>query len=140
MDADNQVQLAGTASQRHGVQPVVSLSAVSKAHDVATQKVETVSGRPVTFNASAQAPPLTGKIVKVEWDFEGTGSFKEIDRLRRIGERVSVQAKYTFDKSGTYFPVVRVTSNRIGDASTPFGLIQNLASVRVVVRGSSNKR
>ena len=138
MDGDNQVQLAATASQRHGLQPVVALSVVSKGHDVPAKTIETVYGRSVTFTASAQTPPAAGKIVKVEWDFEGSGTFKEVERVPHIGESLSVQAKYTFNTPGTYFPVVRVTSNRKGDASTPFGLIQNLASVRVVVRGPSN--
>src|SRR5437764_4979161 len=136
MVGDNQVQLAGTASQRHGVQPVVTVSAGSNARGLTAQKVEIVSGRPVTFIARAQAPPSAGKIVKVEWDYEGTGSFKEVERLSHIAESVSMRAKHTFTIPGTYFPVVRVTSQRNGDASTPFGLIQNLASVRVLVQSA----
>jgi hypothetical protein len=38
-----------------------------------------------------------------------------------------------FTQPGTYFPVVRVTSQGDGDPTSPFELIQNLASVRVVV-------
>jgi hypothetical protein len=40
---------------------------------------------------------------------------------------------HTYPEPGTYFPVVRVTSQREGDRDTPYGLIQNLARVRVVV-------
>ena len=43
-----------------------------------------------------------------------------------------VHETYTFTKPGTYFPVVRVTSQRHGNTTTPYGLIQNLASIRVI--------
>jgi hypothetical protein len=41
---------------------------------------------------------------------------------------------HAFVRPGTYFPVIRVTAQRDGDADTPFGLVQNLASMRVIVR------
>lgn len=134
IDADNQVQLAATAYQRHGVQPVVTLTATAEAHMSPGQRVNVLAGRPVTFSAKAQTPPMAGQIVNVEWDFEGVGSFTKGKRTIRIDDEVSLNEKYIFKKPGTYFPVVRVTSQRNGDPGTPFGQIQNLASVRVVVR------
>jgi hypothetical protein len=46
---------------------------------------------------------------------------------------VKVKTSYKFTQPGTYFVTVRVASQRNGDTNTPYGLIQNLAQVRVVV-------
>ena len=77
IDANNQVQLAAAAVKRHGVQPVVTLTARTRAsaHGSRGQRIYVAAGQPVTFSVDAQVPPGAGKIVKVEWDFEGTGSF-----------------------------------------------------------------
>ncbi len=133
IDDDNQVQVARTADQRNGVQPVVTLT-VAGPRSLRGDKAETPIGRPITFYAKAQTPPMAGKIVKVEWDFEGVGRFTTSKRPIHISPEVSLHENHAFNKPGTYFPVVRVTSQRDGDASTPFGLIQNLASARVVVK------
>ncbi len=135
IDANNQVQLAATAVRRHGVQPVVTLTARTRAwvHASPGQRIYVAAGQPVTFSMDAQVPPGAGKIVKVEWDFEGTGSFTVTSALTRIGPRVRLHETYTFTNPGTYFPVVRVTSQRYGNTTTPYGLVQNLASIRVIV-------
>jgi hypothetical protein len=91
------------------------------------------AGQPVTFSVEAQVPPGTGKIVRVEWDFEGVGSYTVASPLTQIGPVLNLDATHTFTQPGTYFPVVRVSSQRNGDTSTQYGLIQNLARVRVVV-------
>jgi hypothetical protein len=134
IDALDQVQLAATAEDRHGVQPVVDLTAArAGTHKPSNQSIHVGVGRPVTLIMNAQVPPGTGKIVKVEWDFEGTGSFTATP-LTEIGPQLNLHQTYTFTKPGVYFPVVRVTSQRNGDPTSPFGLIQNLASVRIVVQ------
>jgi hypothetical protein len=134
IDADDQVQLAATADQRHGIQPVVSLAATTGTRKSQNQRLEAVAGQPVTMLAKAQTPPMAGQIVNVEWDFEGIGTFTKSKQKIPIGHEISLNEKYTFTKPGTYFPVVRVTSQRNGDPGTPFGLIQNIASIRVVVQ------
>jgi hypothetical protein len=134
IDEDNQVILAATAGQRFGVQPVVTLTARGKPGSAASQSVEVEAGGPVAFSLHAEAPPGTGKIVKVEWDFEGQGSYTANAPLDRVESTLNLAQEYTFSKPGTYFPVVRVTSQREGDTSAPFRLVQNLASVRVLVR------
>lgn len=45
-----------------------------------------------------------------------------------------VQQAHTYKKAGTYYAVLNVASQRQGNAKTQFGLVQNLARVRVVVR------
>jgi hypothetical protein len=81
-------------------------------------------------------PPGTGKIVRVEWDFLGVGDYPPTatGHLTHISPVLNgLQATYPFPRAGTYFPVVRVTSQRNGDTSTPYDLIMNLAEVQVVV-------
>jgi hypothetical protein len=40
----------------------------------------------------------------------------------------------SFSKPGTYFPALRVTSQRQGDAKSLYARVRNLGRVRVVVR------
>jgi hypothetical protein len=132
IDADNQVQLAQAAEMRRGIQPVVTLG-VGKTSDASSHPTALVKkGKDITFWAKDQTPPSAGKIVKVEWDFEGDGHFTA--RPVSIGYEFASKEVHRFVRPGTYFPVVRITAQRDGDANTSFGLVQNLASMRVIVK------
>jgi hypothetical protein len=133
IDGDDQVQLPSDAGQRGGVQPVATLSATAGPNLSSGQRIQVAVGQPVTFTVAAQTPPGTGNIVKAEWDFEGVGTFGLSTPLTHTGPAVNLTQSHTFTKPGTYFPVVRVTSQADGNPRTPYGLIQNLASVRVIV-------
>ncbi|MBY9004975.1 MAG: hypothetical protein KGD73_13445, partial [Candidatus Lokiarchaeota archaeon] len=50
-----------------------------------------------------------------------------------------VKTSYAFSKNGTYFPAVRVTSQRQGDSQTPHARIQNIDRVRVIVSGEEKQ-
>jgi len=66
---------------------------------------------------------------------EGTGTFPIEARVPSTSRgRSELRTSFTFRKPGTYFPTIRVISQRQGDASTPYARIQNLGRVRVVVR------
>ena len=39
------------------------------------KRADIKAGKSVTFTATIEVPPNTGKIVSAEWDFEGTGTF-----------------------------------------------------------------
>jgi hypothetical protein len=95
--------------------------------------------RAVNFSAVIELPPDTGKIVGAEWDFDGKGSFPVVQEIKQSditgsGGRVSLTISHAFSKPGTYFPALRATSQRQGDATTPFARIYNLGRVRVVVK------
>jgi hypothetical protein len=128
---DAQVVLPQTAAERKGIQPVVNLTAkgMKKTTVKMSQKVEMM--------AVVEVPPHMGKIVSAEWDFEGAGTFpvkqKDIVFDEKTG-RATLKMTHQFSKSGTYFPTLRVASQREGDAQTPFARIQNLDRVRVVVK------
>jgi len=131
ISAEDQVLLPATAPQRRGLQPVVTLTA--RGHGRPGQSIDVVAGQSVTFSVQAKVPPGAGKIVQVEWDFLGAGNYTVTTQLTHIGSVVKVTATYTFTQPGTYFPAVRVASQQDGNPNTPFGLIRNLAKVRVVV-------
>ena len=76
-----------------------------------------------------------GKIVAAEWDFDGQGNYPQPTEAGQLGKsEVQLRITHTFPKTGTYFPALRVASQRDGDFSTPFTRVQNLGRVRVVVR------
>lgn len=130
VDGNTQVNLPAAAAQRNGVQPVVTLSAnnANSGHPIDVRV-----GQQVTFSVQAQVPPGAGKIVRTEWDFLGAGDYPITATNQPIEAAEKLRATYSYSKPGTYFPVVRVTSQRDGNSRTPYGLIQNLAAVRIVV-------
>jgi len=126
---DSQVEVPASAAQRGGIQPVVSLSANGAA------RADVAVGTPVNFTAVVEVPPNTGTVVAAEWDFEGAGNYPVRAQLTDTkSAHVSLQATYSFSKPGTYFPVLRVASQREGDAKTPYARVQNIGRARVVVK------
>ena len=72
--------------------------------------------------------------------FPGTITTRHRHLSGRHGPRCSdlgcphVTATHAFSKPGTYFPALRVASQREGDPNTPFARALNLSRVRVVVK------
>ena len=124
---DGQVEVPATAKERKGIQPVISLKANGGT------RAEVGVGKPVQFSAVVEAPPNTGSIVSAEWDFDGSGTFSDVVKLKS-GVRVVVKSSHIFAKPGTYFVTLRAASQREGDAKTPFAQILNIDRVRVVVK------
>ena len=124
---DSQVTVPGTALQRRGIQAVVELQANGGA------RTNVKVNQPVRFTATIEVPPDAGKVVAAEWDFEGTGDYPEPSRIDTPQPLIKLSATHSFANPGTYFAVLRATSQRQGDATTPYGRVQNIARVRVVV-------
>lgn len=126
---DGQVKVPTSADERKGVQPVVTATANGGA------RAEVKVGEAVKFVAVADTPKGAGPVVGVEWDFEGVGDFPAVQKLSDTASaHVALETSHSFSKAGTYFPAVRVSAHRRGDADTPYARIQNLARVRVVVK------
>jgi hypothetical protein len=126
--ADAQVRVPDKAHDRGGVQPVVALQANGGV------RAEVSVDETVAFTATIEVPPGAGKVVAAEWDFAGVGNYPINARIDKPATLVSLSATFAFAKPGTYFPVLRATSQRQGDMKTLYGRIQNLGRVRVVVR------
>jgi hypothetical protein len=129
--ADGQVNVPTTAAARRGIQPVVAVRANGN------ERADVQAGKSVVFTAQIELPPGTGTLVEAHWDFDGTGTFATAGKLMltdKGGSRATLKTTYPFTKPGTYFPTLRVASQRQGDAKTPYARIQNLGRVRVVVQ------
>jgi hypothetical protein len=79
-------------------------------------------------------PSGAGQVVAAEWDFEGVGNYRVVEQIRSPQPTVSIALTHAYEKPGTYYAVLRANSQRNGDVQTPYGRIQNIARVRVVVR------
>jgi hypothetical protein len=125
---DGQVVVPAGAKARKGIQPVVTLTVNGG------PRADVGVGEPVHFDGVAEVPPGAGTIVSAEWDFDGAGDFPEKDDgINGSRSSVRVTASKAFAEPGTYFPTLRVASQRRGDLQTPHTRILNLARVRVVV-------
>jgi hypothetical protein len=125
---DSQVRVPATASQRKGIQPVIEL----QANDA--ERADVAVNQSVTFTAKIEVPATAGKIVAAEWDFEGVGNYPIAEQLDTPQALVGLSVTHSYSKPGTYFAVLRATSQRQGDAKTPYARIQNIARVRIVVK------
>ena len=142
---DGQVIVPATAEERKGVQPVVTVKVNGG------KRADVKVGQQVTFTAVIEVPKNMGKVVAASWNFEGLPAdveksagwnFEASDIFPvkakfvpsdKTGSRVTVTTTHSFSKAGTYFPTLRVASQRNGDSKTPFTRIENLDRVRVVV-------
>jgi hypothetical protein len=124
---DGQVRLPATASERGGVQPVVSVTANGGL------RAEVKAGEKVQLEVAAEVPPNGGTIVSVTWDFDGWGSFPFQHDVDGSDTSVRLTTTRTYDAPGTYFATALVHSNREGKVDAEFRRLPNLASARVVV-------
>ncbi|KAK2674229.1 PKD domain superfamily [Fusarium oxysporum f. sp. vasinfectum] len=124
--SNSQVRLPATAPERKGIQPVVDLTINGG------KQVEVKTGTTVTFKVRVGIPPGAGKIVSLEWDFEGTGHFVN-KGFAEAAKSVETTVCYTYNRHGTFFPAVRAASHREEKVDTWYALALNLGRVKVVV-------
>jgi len=126
---DAQVLVPASAGERGGIQPVIALTANGG------ERADVAPGGTVTFTATIEVPPGAGKLVSAEWDFEGAGDCPVAADIGPPAEKLTITATHRYDTPGTRFPALRVASQREGDPATPYGRVENIALVRVVVAG-----
>ncbi|MEX1009380.1 MAG: hypothetical protein WD271_16295 [Acidimicrobiia bacterium] len=125
---DGQVFVPAGASERKGVQPTVEVTANGRA------RADVAVGEEVHFAAVVEAPPGTGTVVSAEWDFDGSGEYAiSSSVLDGSCKQLNVTAAHTFTEPGTYFPALRVRTQRHSNTRKPHARIENLGRVRVVV-------
>jgi len=124
---EGQVRLPATASERGGVQPVVSVTANGGL------RAEVKAGETVQLEVAAEVPTNGGTIVSVAWDFDGWGSFPFHHEVDGSDSSVHLSTAHTYDTPGTYFATALVHSNREGKVDAEFRRLPNLASARIVV-------
>jgi hypothetical protein len=124
---NGQVVPPDNAADRHGLQPVMSLTANGVAR--ATVGVN----QPVNLAARLEMPPKTGQIVQYGWSIDGKADPMTV--VAKPQPLVQADRTITFDKPGTY--VVRLTVNGQRDGLVnPANqtLLNNFQEVRVVVK------
>ncbi|WP_407309003.1 Tat pathway signal sequence domain protein [Pseudomonas sp. nanlin1] len=124
---NGQVSLPANASARQGIQPVVKLTSRSG------ERISAKVGEPVTLLGDISVPASAGKIVKTQWSQTGNDGFLDAPLAHQPSETLAVHKTFIYSKPGTYYPVLRATVQREGDATTEFAQVSNLARVRVVV-------
>lgn len=136
------VIIPGTAKERKGIQPVVTLKAATVCENEPERgekngRISVKAGEKVCFTAGIGLPEGSGDVEDVLWDFNAKDVFRQEGSIQTTvwaedGTGTAfAEAEYIFTKSGTYFPVVKVASNRnLGDI---FTRVWNQARIRVVV-------
>jgi hypothetical protein len=124
---NGQVIPATEAAARHGLQPVMNLTANGVAR--ATIGVN----QPVELAAKLEMPPATGQIVQYSWTIAGTADpMTVVDKPQPL---VNVTRTITFPAPGTYVVRLTVNGQRDGLVDPPNQtLLQNFKEVRVVVQ------
>ena len=98
-------------------------------------RADVAVGEEVDFAAVVEAPPGTGTIVSRRVGLRRLRRVRgELDGRSTVRAAVlRVTAAHTFTEPGTYFPALRVRTQRHSDMRKPHARIENLGRVRVVV-------
>ena len=123
---NGQVVPPDSAAARHGLQPVMSLTANG------ASRAKVAVNQPVALASSVEMPPRAGQIVQYGWTVDGKAD--PMTMLDKPRPQVDVNRTVSFDKPGTY--VVRLTVNGQRDglvAPANQTLLNNFREVRVVV-------
>lgn len=124
---DGAIVLPDTATERRGIQPVATVTADGGS------RAEVTVGQDVSLTVRAQVPPGSGTIIAVQWDFDGSGSYPQSEKVDGTSSSITASTTHRYDAPGTYFVTALVESHREGDVSAASRRIPNLASARVVV-------
>ncbi|OQE16380.1 hypothetical protein PENSTE_c024G08528 [Penicillium steckii] len=124
---NSQIEVPSSASQRGGIQPVAHLTVQNHT------RAEVHVGSQVSLQAFIEVPNNVGKIVSVEWDVYGNGTFVSTD-FGTPRAMVNVNVTHTYNNPGVYIPSVRVASHRSGEMGSSYFLAYNLGRARVVVK------
>ena len=131
--ADGQVVLAADGRNRHGIQPVATVRINRE------ESAEIKPGERATIQVTAVVPKGTGRVVRATWCLDESKQFTHPVDMKQAtysadGEEVTFDTTISYERPGTYFPTVKIFSERNGDANTPYTCIANLGKVRVIVK------
>lgn len=130
---DGQVIVPASAKERRGIQPVPQLTVNGK------KRVDIKKGQRVTLKAIVDIPQGMGKLVDAEWSLDNSKQYiRKADlakaKVSQDGTQVELATTVEYSSSGTYFPTIKVASERKGDAKRIYTRAENLDRVRVVVK------
>lgn len=122
---DGQISLPRTATERGGVQPVVTLTVEGSAHAIVP------AGAPVQVKVDAEAA-AGGVVIELLADFAGGGAPDQTLDLAPASA-VTIEQQVTFSAPGTFYLSVRVTAQTEGDPASDHARVQNIARARIDV-------
>lgn len=128
-DENFQITLPQTAAARGGYQPVVRLRGNGRAG-----RIELEAGQELRLSVEAEDPD--NELLKVEVDWQGDGKYEHAQEIS--GRKTQLEFRHRYTEPGTYFPAVRVTDSTVAPG-IPFQGIQNVQSLRAVVKGKANQ-
>lgn len=129
---DGQINFTADPAARGGIQPAVELSANG------LKAVNVEPGQAVILDGIITVPAGTGSITLVEWSKTGSKDTQPGTYMRKGAKLVTTSPAFVYDRPGTYFPVLRVTLHRDGNAESPVAVVQNIDRIRIVVREKSS--
>jgi PKD domain len=125
---DGRVTLPPTAAERGGIQPIANVTANGAV------RADVAIGEAVNLEVHAEVHPRAGTIVRISWDFDGSGTFPyQQPDIDGSSSDVVREITHTYDRAGVYFVTARVESHRDGDIHAERCLIETLGQARVVV-------
>lgn len=130
---DGQVVIPETAAERKGIQGAAQATINGK------KRADVSVAQEVTIHVVADVPAGQGKVVGAEWCIDDSKEYTLKTDLQKAkysadGSKVEFETTISYDKPGTYFPTVRIASQRNGDPKQIFTRIENIDRVRVVVK------
>lgn len=125
---NGQITVPNSASARQGIQATVELTVLGTAHSRPVR-----AGAKVDFLTKVQIPRGTGTLVSVEWDPEGDGTFTPVS-FSRDTRTVTVRTSATYATAGSYAPVIRIGTQRGGNAQDTQTTVLNLDRASVTVK------
>lgn len=117
--------LPASAAARRGIQAAVVLTA--NGAPVAQVRVN----QPVRLQAVIDRPDGAGVVDEIAWNTSGTGGFVVDAQKSGAG---SPERTVRYDKPGTYFPALRVTTGPAGDGLLQDSGVEAIGRMRVIVR------
>lgn len=124
---NGQVVPAPKAADRHGLQPVMQLTAEGN------RRAMVGVNEPVNLTARIEMPPNTGSIVQYSWTLNGTEEAPV--NLTEPQPEISINRTVTFDKPGAYTVRLTVHGQRDGQLDpADRTLVRNFKDIRVVVQ------
>ena len=124
-------------SERNGMQAEIVLTANGE------KCAHVKAGDEVTLQAYVEVPENAGEVTSVCYDFKDVWTLPDPDafpvngvftRTLENGIHGAVSTiTHVYEKPGTYFASVRVTTNRYGDETAAFTQVKNLDRVRIIV-------
>jgi len=103
------------------------------------ERAEVNVGQHVKVHVTIDVPKGTGHIVKADWCLNDSKEFTlPVDLSKATFYQNREHAEFdtiiSYDKPGTYFPTIKVCSERNGDINAEQTFIPNLGKVRIIVR------